>query len=318
MSRDTRNGGAALAPVALFIYRRPEHTRRLIMSLKRCSGFAGSRIYVFADGPKNRGEADAVMEARHTARALLGDRGTFVERETNLGLDEAIVGGVTTLVREYGSVVVLEDDLIVSPGFLDFVNDGLRRYAHEAAVMQVSGYMYDVPELARRDDALFLPFTNSWGWATWRRAWDEFDPKASGWRELLRNKQERRRFDLDDHFPYAKMLQRQMARPVPAWDIRWYYTVFANAGLVLYPPRTLVANAGLDGSGTHGRLSHRATAEDTPPDRGAFHLPAAVAVSPARPAVVRAIRAFNVVTSRERLIGLTMLLIRRVWPAPPR
>jgi hypothetical protein len=114
--------------------------------------------------------------------------------------------------------------------------------------------MFDVPSLADSQEALFLPMTTSWGWATWKRAWDQFDPSASGWRERLVGA-DARRFDLGGRYDYRRMLERQMNGRVDSWAIRWYYSVFAKGGLVLYPPRTLVVNGGFDGTGTHSRLS---------------------------------------------------------------
>jgi hypothetical protein len=139
------------------------------------------------------------------------------------------------------------------PYFLTFMNRALERYESETDVYQVSGYMVDVPELADTRSALFLPFTVSWGWATWKRAWDRFDPLAAGWETLRTDKDLRRRFNLDGAYDYATMLERQMAGQLDSWAIRWYWSVFKAQGLVLFPPVSLVRNRGFDGSGTHGR-----------------------------------------------------------------
>jgi hypothetical protein len=227
----------------------------MIEHLQSCAEFGNSPVYVFADGPKHPRDIPAIQETRSEARRLLGDRAVFLERGTNAGVDSSIIEGVTQLCERYGRVVVVEDDLVVSPYFLDFLNSGLRRYENEPRVMQVCGYMFDVPELRESRDAILLPMTSSWGWATWKRAWDLYDPGARGWSERLNDKQQRRRFDLDGNFDYTKMLSRQMRKAVPAWDIRWYYTLFARDGLALHPPRTLVLNEGFDGTGTHARLS---------------------------------------------------------------
>ena len=299
------------APVALFIYKRPQHARQMISTLQRCFGFPESPIFVFADGPAHHRDLSAVQHTRALAHSLLGDRAVFLERETNIGLDRSVIAGVTQLCDRFGRVVVVEDDLVVSPLFLQFLNRGLRRYEDEPRVMQVSGHMFDVPQIRQQNEAIFLPMTTSWGWATWKRAWDQFDPLADGWRARLADDQVRRRFDLDGHFAYSTMLARQMRQEVGAWDIRWYYTVFEHDGLSLFPPRTLVINAGLDGSGTHDRLA--LPARQAPLDTAAaFDLPAQVSESDQKALVFDAISAFRPRSTRGRLMALARTAARRL------
>ncbi|MEA2512436.1 MAG: hypothetical protein QOJ59_1923 [Thermomicrobiales bacterium] len=297
------------APIALFIYKRPDHARAAIKHLKECEGFAESQCYVFADGAKHDRDVAGVREARAVARAELGDRAVYVERDTNLGVADAIIAGVTEVCARHGRVIVIEDDLLVSPAFLRFLNQGLQRYEAEPGVMQISGHMYDVPALRRHDEAIFLPVTTAWGWATWQRAWEHFDPNAHGWRELLRDDRTRDRFDLGRRFPYSKMLAQQMTGALQAWDIRWYYTVFAHGGLVLHPPRTLVLNVGLDGSGTHHRFATR-TRQATLDPIGAVSLPPALTTSTDAEEVYDAIGRFRA-SHLDRAAALWSVMVRR-------
>ena len=298
------------APIALFIYKRPEHTRRTISSLQKCVGFAESPVFVFADGAAHPRDLRAVQETRALARSLLEGRADFLERETNLGVDRSVIAGVTQLCDQFGRVVVLEDDDVVSPLFLQFLNRGLRQYKDEPRVMQVSGYMFDVPQLRLQNEAVFLPLTTTLGWATWKRAWDQFDPAAEGWQARLEDVHVRRRFDLDGRFRYSTMLAQQMKRDVGAWDIRWYYTVFARNGLVLFPPRTLVVNVGIDGSGTHDRLA--LPAHQAPLEMGtSFDLPAEVAESRQKVHVFDAISRWRKSSASQKLRAVVKYALRR-------
>jgi hypothetical protein len=244
--------GRLSAPVALFIFRRPQHLRAVITSLLDCHGIGDTPIIVFGDGPRNDRDRPEVEAARQLARNLLGDRATFQFREENVGLSRSIIEGVSAVCRDYGRVIVLEDDLEVAPSFLEYMNAALERYECEDRVMQVSAHMFDVPEFDGREGAMFLPITTSWGWATWQRAWAHFDPDATGWRRLQTDKALRVRFDLDGAYDYSGMLESQMSGQRDSWAIRWYWSVFQANGLTLFPPRTLVRNTGQDGSGTHG------------------------------------------------------------------
>lgn len=244
---------SALAPVVVFAYRRPDHLRNTLTSLMRCDGFRQSPVIVYCDGPSNAEEAAAVEVTRATAKALLGDRAEYHFSEVNLGLSRSVIAGVNDVIERFGRAIVVEDDLELSPVFLTFMNHALDCYADDENVFQVSGYMFDVPELKCTSSALFLPFTVSWGWATWKRAWNQFDPLATGWEALRADKGLCRRFNLDGTYDYATMLLRQMAGLRDSWAVRWYWSVFKANGLVLFPPVSLVRNTGFDGSGTHGR-----------------------------------------------------------------
>jgi hypothetical protein len=243
----------AYAPIALFVYNRPQHTRRTLQALRRCQGASQSALYVFSDGPRTPQAEAAVREVRELVNAIDGFASVEVnERETNLGLAKSIIDGVGQLCDAFGRVIVVEDDLVVAPGFLTYLNVALGHYENEPQVMQVAGHMFPV-DVPVEEDAFFLPFVSSWGWATWARAWQEFDADASGYQELKANAARRKEFDMDGAYEYFSMLENQLAGKIDSWAILWNLSVFMNAGMVLYPKRTLVENAGFDGSGVHTR-----------------------------------------------------------------
>ncbi|MBW4454660.1 MAG: hypothetical protein KME55_19190 [Nostoc indistinguendum CM1-VF10] len=245
------------SPIALFVYKRPEHTRRTIESLMRCPEFADSPLYVFCDGAKTEQDKDKVMQTRQLVHYMVGKKSTIVESPTNKGLADSIILGVTHLCDIYGRVIVVEDDLVLSPVFLSFLNHALEKYQDEPSVMQISGYMYPIPEFTNRTTSLFLPFTTSWGWGTWKRAWECFDPEINGWEILETDLQMQHKFNLDGTYNYFNMLKMQIADQIDSWAIRWYWSIFKINGYALFPPISYVSNVGLDGSGTHGFLVAR-------------------------------------------------------------
>lgn len=240
------------APIALFVYNRPEHTRRTVEALNANAEAVDSALYIFSDAPRNSAASSPVAEIREYIHTISGFQSvTVIEREYNFGLANSVISGVTQLCEQYGQAIVLEDDLLVSEYFLAYMNQALETYKGYDEVMQISGYMFPV-EVDIEEDAFFLPLTTSWGWATWQRAWQKFDPSASGYARLNADCKLRKAFDLDGAYPYYKMLESQFNGEVDSWAIRWYLNVFLSDGLVLYPKRSLVLNAGMDGSGTHG------------------------------------------------------------------
>jgi hypothetical protein len=300
------------APIGLFVYKRPEHARRTVESLLRCDGIEHSRIFVFADGPKGDADRLAVESTRRVVRELLGARAEYVEQPKNIGLATSITSGVATLCNRFGVAIVVEDDLLLERGFLAFMNEGLRRYASEARVMQISGYSFDLPSMRGQDDAHFFPIASTWGWATWKRAWDNFDLSATGWRQFLQDRCARRAFDLGGAYPYSEMLRRQMDGEIDSWGIRWYFSLVKRQGLVLFPPRTLVLNRGFDESGTHGRSSSYAEHEGFRTG-GNIRLPEMVEVSARFDEVGSAIRAAR---RRGRLAALRRAVFGRFFRPP--
>jgi hypothetical protein len=240
------------SPIALFIYNRPEHTKRMLASLMKCPEFLHSPVYVFCDGPKTSEDEPIVQATRTLARKMIEHHAKFEMSEQNRGPDRSIIEGVSRLCQSHGRVIVFEDDLVVAPNVLHFFNAALERYEQERRVMQISGFIFPLPTLATLKEAFFLPFTTSWGWATWQRSWDVFDPEAMGWEAMKKDSEMHRRFNLDGAYDYYSMLSLQMAQKRSTWDVCWYWSVFKTKGIVLYPPTSHVVNTGFDGSGTHG------------------------------------------------------------------
>jgi hypothetical protein len=244
---------AVKVPVALFSYNRPNHVRRALETLGKCHRLDEVQIVVFNDGPKRPDDHAGVQAARDEVRRLQNQLGLeVVERPDNLGLARSIVSDVTELCRQFGRVIVLEDDLAVAPDFLDYMLTALDRYENNTNVYQVSGYMFPV-EHPTQPDAFFLPLTTTWGWATWERAWSHFDWNAAGYEDVLQNPRVRQEFDLEGAYPYSQLLRDKLNGANDSWGILWWWCVFKNRGLALHPRRTLIWVGGFDGSGTHCR-----------------------------------------------------------------
>lgn len=242
----------SLAPIVAFAYKRPEHLQRMFDSLRRCPLASQSRVIVFCDGPRKPEDRDAVEATRAVARAQTwAAELEVIERTENLGLSRSIGSGVASVCDKYGKVIVLEDDLRVAPSFLEYMNEGLTRYADDERVMSVSGYMYPLATHGPHD-AFFMVHASCWGWATWKRSWQHFGFDDAEYERLRTNRARRHRFNLDGAYPYFQMLERQKQGGGDSWGVLWYLTLFKRDGLLLMPRHTLVANAGQDGSGTHG------------------------------------------------------------------
>jgi hypothetical protein len=253
---------APKAPIALFVYNRPDLTQRTLEALAANTGAQDTELIVFSDGPRNEQDIAAVTDVRSVVNAASGFRSVrLVAANSNRGLAASIISGVAQVVEEHGSVIVMEDDIVTSPVFLDFMNDGLNTYRDEPRVGAISGYLFplgnDMPE------TFFVRDESCWGWATWKRAWAKFEPDGGKLLAELNRKRLVRAFDVDASFPYTQMLQDQVAGRNNSWAIRWRASMFLNDMLSLYPASSLVRNIGNDGRGTHARPSD--TMYDTTP-----------------------------------------------------
>jgi GNT-I family len=287
-----------LAPVVLFTYNRPKHTLSTLRSLSQCALSQNARLFVYCDGPKNDYQRDDVARVREAVRSHEWcAEVNVIERDHNFGLARSIITGVSQQCEQYGKVIVLEDDLLLAPMFLAYMNAALDRYQADEKAMQVSGYSF-TEELEVEDDAVFLPFTTTWGWATWARAWDAFDPLCPGYEQLRDDSATRSKFDLYGAYPYFELLEQQLQGRVDSWGICWYLSVFIRSGLTLFPVRSLVHNTGFDGSGTHeGKLRAPRTERASTPvaARGTrpIRFPTDVSESSATPDVIRAVARMN-------------------------
>lgn len=250
-----------MAPIAVFVYNRIEHTKRLFESLMKNKYASYSDIYIFSDGAKDfedrlvyKKNKNQVEQVRKYISEIKGFQNVFITyREKNYGLAENIINGVTDVLTKSNKIIVLEDDLVVSDAFLAFMNLALDRYEQEESVYSVSGYSYIKKQFIknRMPETYFLPITCSWAWGTWKRCWVRFDSDAKGWRSVFENRLERKKFDFDDSADYSIMLKEQIERDIDSWAVRWYWTVYKNNGLTLYPLYSYADNGGFDGSGIH-------------------------------------------------------------------
>jgi len=244
------------APIAFFVYKRPEHTHQALEALTVCAGTDSSHLFVFCDGPKDDADRAAVERARSIVRGCQWcGRVTIHEHTSNLGLAKSIITGVSQVVRQYGCVIVLEDDLVVSPQFLNYMNDALKIYRDLPQVKHIAAYMYPIQK--GLPETFFYRLPSSWGWATWERAWRDFESDARRLKQLIEAGKRVSEFNIEDNFDFFRTLQYQIEGAIDSWAIRWYASVFINRGLCLHPARSLVRNIGHDGSGTHGKVTDR-------------------------------------------------------------
>jgi hypothetical protein len=238
------------APLALFVYARPDHTRRTVEALQRNELAGETDLVVFSDSARSPDKEAAVAEVRAYVTRLKGFRSVrVVPRPYNFGLSKSIIDGVSAVLAEHEHLIVLEDDMVTSRYFLTYMNEALSMFAENDSVISIHGYVY--PVARPLPEAFFLPGADCWGWATWRRGWRLFNPDGMALLRELKLRGLVKTFDYDGAYAYSRMLEQQVAGTNDSWAIRWYASALLAGKRTLYPGRSLVHNIGNDSSGTH-------------------------------------------------------------------
>lgn len=238
-------------PVVIFSYKRPDHLDRLLKSLLQNAEASSTDVFIYSDGPKSDADNGDVARTREVAEQVSGFASvTVVKRKENIGLAKNIITGVSEVFEKYDRVIVLEDDLVVTPSFLKYMTSALNFYEN-AEVMSVAGYS-PIVELPK--DYRFTTYTInrncSWGWATWKRRWESVDWEVKDFDSFIADKSKRDKFNESgsDLWP---MLLKQHTGVIGSWSIRFCYSAFCQGLVTVYPVRSFVLNDGADGSGTN-------------------------------------------------------------------
>jgi len=239
------------APVVIFIYNRTDHADRVFAALRKNELFDKTLIKIYADGPRANASDQTrqqIQQARKAAENFARLSNVSLQKsEHNRGLARSIIDGVTETVNEHDRVIVLEDDIVPTPGFLAYMNRSLEIYSDEERVMQISAYM--PPHKQRLQPTGFFRGTNSWGWATWQSAWKYYNDDAGSLYETVSQPEHADAFNICPTATRLEELRRNAVGDLRTWAVRWYASCFLRQGLTLYPNRALVANHGFDGTG---------------------------------------------------------------------
>lgn len=236
------------APVLLFVYNRPTHVKRCVVSLRQSTVAAESPLIVFSDGAKGERDYAQVAEVRDFIRTIEGFKSVEIrENPVNRGLAANIIDGVTECVERFGRVIVVEDDLVLSPCFLEYMNKALVLYADVEGVVNINSHVLEGPQ--RFPDNFLISFADSWGWATWKRGWELFEPDGTVLLDKIKKMRGTKRFDMGYHF--VRMLREQIEGKNNSWAIRWNASLFVNGKLSLNAGKPLAVNMGFGRDATH-------------------------------------------------------------------
>ena len=263
MNENSKKNNSILAPIVLFVYNRPDHTKRTLEAIKQNELADESDLYIFSDGPKknDKESLNKVNDVRNIIHGVTGFKSVnIVEQTENQGLGKSIIKGVSDIINNYSKIIVLEDDIVTSKYFLRFMNDALNKYESVENVMQISGY---TPPIEKKGlpDTFFMSWPDCWGWATWKRVWDKFERNPEKLMENS-NKQDIYKININgtNSGMWNQIVDNHEGR-LYTWAIFFHSMVVKNKGLTLYGRNCLVENIGFDGSGDNCGLNDSYTTD---------------------------------------------------------
>ena len=210
---------------------------------------AQSDFYIYSDAAKNYEEVGDVNKVREFIKTVTGFKSiSIIERENNLGLANSIIDGVTSIVNRHEKVIVLEDDLVTSKYFLNFMNDSLITYEKDDQVASIHGYFYPIENM---DESFFIKGADCWGWGTWKNRWSLFEPNGQKLLNELKERKLVKEANFNNSFSYSNMLRQQIKGDNDSWAVRWYISMFLLGKLTLYPGKSFVQNIGFGLDATH-------------------------------------------------------------------
>lgn len=239
-----------LAPIVLFAYKRLDTLTQTVESLKLNYLAPQSELIIFSDNAKSESDRLAVSEVRNYIEAIKGFRSVTVHKaEKNKGLARSIIEGVTHIFLNYDKAIVLEDDLVTSPNFLNFMNEGLEFYKTDNKVFSISGFTTPVNfDQNYEYDAYFTNRSYSWGWGTWKDRWNNIDWNINS--SILKNTSNKKLIQKSGP-DLIKMLEYKAAGKIDSWAVVWCVNQAIQGSFTVFPIRSKVINIGFVTEATH-------------------------------------------------------------------
>lgn len=251
-----------LSPIAVFAFKRIDSLRCCIESLLANPEAKDSDMIIFVDGPRSNNDTEygQVRSVREYVKSITGFKSLVYNfSEINKGLAQSVIEGISEVINDYGDVIVVEDDLIVSQSFLRYMNDSLTNYRSEKKVFSISGYTNICnPPTNYKYSTYFCTRSTSWGWATWKDRWSRVDFELRDWKAVTRNKKDFNNWGGSDNY---RMLEKWHNGLISSWSIRFDYSMFIDKSLSLFPIKSLVKNNGYDGTGSNCKYYNRFKSE---------------------------------------------------------
>ncbi len=247
-----KNCPITLAPIVLFAFIRKETLEQTINTLKKNYLAKDSDLFIYIDGPRNENDIPLVMQVEQYCSSIEGFKSVSIRKnEKNKGLDPSVIDGVTEVINKYGKAIILEDDVITTSNFLNYMNQCLLIFENDKRIMSISGWGIDIVlPTDYQYDAYLFGRSSSWGWATWKNRWKLIDWDIKDWSTFRRNRKHIKQFNKRGGSDMFQMLKKCM-NGGNMWDIRFCYNMFKLDMYSIIPVLSKTDNIGYNELATH-------------------------------------------------------------------
>jgi hypothetical protein len=233
-------------PILFLVFNRPDTTQLVFDKIKEIQP---KKLFIAYDGPRTWKEGEE--EKTKLVRKICSDIDWNCEvqhlyRDTNLGCGKAVSEAITWFFENVEEGIILEDDCLPNKSFFDFCDLMLSKFRHDPRILHISGNNFQFSKIGT--ECFYLTkIPHIWGWATWKRAWKNYDYTLSHFNETLATPY----FDIQEIDNYWHSIFIEVKKLSHTWDYQWVYSIFRKQGLCVAPQYNLVSNIGFRADGTH-------------------------------------------------------------------
>lgn len=240
------------SPILCFGFDRPMHLERMLTSLENNEESKTSTVFICIDGPTK--DTDLEMHSKTVKVAKKNwdfHKTNLIIRDKNLTCRTNIIETISEVFRVHDKLIILEDDLVLGPKFLSYMNNALNIYEDEKNMWCINGYTYR--QLNNKTGASISKYVSPWGWATWSDRWNIFVNQDYDKKNFISDLSvsERKKFNMENLYDWENIIVKNEEGKISAWDAYWYQAIYLNNGFTLYPNKSHVINEGFDGTGMH-------------------------------------------------------------------
>lgn len=240
-------------PIVIFCFNRLDTLKELINGLLDNKETPFSHFIFFIDGPRHDLEQRKVSLVTEFVKSLnIGISKEIISREKNLGLAQNIFDGLNIVFKKFEAAIILEDDLLISKYYLEYMNSALNKYANNHNVYSINGANYHIPFIPKKNTSIIIKraLGCSMGWATWARVWRKYELNPINDIEDLKSN-----FLLRLKYNYFGVMDRargmiSLKDGIRTWDFQFAWLIFKDNACVVIPDRRMLKHIGWD-SGTN-------------------------------------------------------------------
>jgi len=245
-----------LAPIILFVYNRPDLTVEVIKSIKKNRLSKKSNLWIFSDGI-NKNEKDDYLKVS-CVRAIINNLQGFknikiIERNNNIGTYKNITSGIDRVFKTEKKAIIIEDDVLVSEFFLEYMNKSLDQYKRDSKIGSICSNIWGLQSLNNKKklpSTFLLHHSDCWGWATWKKSWKLYSHDSRKLIKEIKHRGLEKKFNLDNVYNYTSLLEQNIKRK-RSWAVNWYASLFINNKLNLFSSLIISKNIGFGENSTN-------------------------------------------------------------------